>query len=209
MSGSLFHSRPIAALYVETEGAYFGLEGVDPWDKERDARLYAGPHPVIAHPPCSRWCQIAPLVRHVHGYEVGDDGGCFEAALAAVRTYGGVLEHPAYSYAWPRFGLPKPIAELWRAATDDEGWVIEFYQHAYGTPARKATWLYAVGCALPDLRTFGRRPDTPGAGWWIQGRRKTAGSGRMRDAAASRTPESLRDTLIEMARSVYEARAAA
>ena len=42
----------IAALYVETGGAYFGLEGVDPWD---EARRYAGPHPVVAHPPCQRW----------------------------------------------------------------------------------------------------------------------------------------------------------
>ncbi|MGZ2449608.1 hypothetical protein ACVIRO_002362 [Rhizobium ruizarguesonis] len=33
----------IAALYVETGGGYFGLEGVDPWDETRDARKYAGP----------------------------------------------------------------------------------------------------------------------------------------------------------------------
>lgn len=45
----------IAALYVETNGAYYGLDGVDPWDEERDARLYDGPHPVVAHPPCPRW----------------------------------------------------------------------------------------------------------------------------------------------------------
>lgn len=32
----------IAALYVESGGCYFGLAGVDPWDKSRDARLYAG-----------------------------------------------------------------------------------------------------------------------------------------------------------------------
>ena len=38
----------VAALYVETNGSYFGLPGVDPWDEPRDARLYAGPHPVVA-----------------------------------------------------------------------------------------------------------------------------------------------------------------
>lgn len=27
----------IAALYVETNGAYYGIEGVDPWDEVRDA----------------------------------------------------------------------------------------------------------------------------------------------------------------------------
>jgi hypothetical protein len=42
----------IAALYVEKNGCYFNLPGVDPWDVKRDARLYDGPYPVIAHPPC-------------------------------------------------------------------------------------------------------------------------------------------------------------
>ena len=45
----------IAALYVQTGGAYYGLPDVDPWDEARDARLYAGPHPVVAHPPCGQW----------------------------------------------------------------------------------------------------------------------------------------------------------
>jgi hypothetical protein len=45
----------VAALYVTKGGCYFGLEGVDPWDEARDARTYAGPWPVIAHPPCQRW----------------------------------------------------------------------------------------------------------------------------------------------------------
>lgn len=34
----------IAALFVETDGPYFGLEDVDPWDIVRDARMYDGPH---------------------------------------------------------------------------------------------------------------------------------------------------------------------
>lgn len=45
----------VAALYVVKGGCYFGLPGVDPWDEERDARRYAGPYPVVAHPPCERW----------------------------------------------------------------------------------------------------------------------------------------------------------
>lgn len=45
----------IAALFVERRGAYFGIPGVDPWDVTRDARAYAGPWPVVAHPPCQRW----------------------------------------------------------------------------------------------------------------------------------------------------------
>ena len=45
----------IAALYVESGGSYYGLDGVDPWDETRDARQYAGPWPAVAHPPCQRW----------------------------------------------------------------------------------------------------------------------------------------------------------
>ena len=30
----------IAALFVETNGCYFGLPDVDPWDEARDARLF-------------------------------------------------------------------------------------------------------------------------------------------------------------------------
>ena len=40
----------IAALFVETDGSYFNLPGVDAWDQARDARKYHGPHPVAAQP---------------------------------------------------------------------------------------------------------------------------------------------------------------
>ena len=33
----------VAALFVETNGVYFGLDAVDPWDECRDARTYGGP----------------------------------------------------------------------------------------------------------------------------------------------------------------------
>lgn len=45
----------IAALYVQRNGSYAGLPDVDLWDEQRDARKYAGPYPVVAHPPCQRW----------------------------------------------------------------------------------------------------------------------------------------------------------
>lgn len=94
----------IAALFVEKNGAYWNLPGVDPWDEERDARLYAGPHPVVAHPPCQRWGRYwHGSTRRPHQFRLGEDRGCFAAALTAVRNYGGVLEHPADSQAWDWF----------------------------------------------------------------------------------------------------------
>lgn len=78
----------IAALFVEKGGVYYGLPDVDPWDLERDARLYAGPWPVVAHPPCERWGEqwhACRPVGHPKRGVLGDDGGCFESALRKVR----------------------------------------------------------------------------------------------------------------------------
>lgn len=71
----------IAALFVAKNGTYFNLPGVDPWDESRDARKYNGPWPVVAHPECSRWCQLAYINQKRYGHKVGDDGGMFEFAL--------------------------------------------------------------------------------------------------------------------------------
>lgn len=99
----------IAALFVYLDGAYAAVEGVDLWDEARDARLYDGDDPVVAHPPCNRWCMPLAVVNQTrYGHRVGDDGGCFASALASVRRCGGVLEHPAYSAAFAAHGLPKP-----------------------------------------------------------------------------------------------------
>ena len=100
----------IAALYVETNGAYYGLDGVDPWDQVRDARLYDGPHPVVAHPPCQRWGKMwfgQPLTVKETGQRKtkGSDAGCFAAAMTAVRNFGGVLEHP---WGCSRLGVVRP-----------------------------------------------------------------------------------------------------
>lgn len=149
----------IAALFVETDGCYFGLPNVDPWDVKRDARLYAGPWPVVAHPPCERWGRYwhggpSVTVRKVKG----DDAGCFASALASVRRYSGVLEHPADSSAWKAFDiLPPDRWGAWTVADFQGGWTCCVEQGAYGHRARKATWLYACGVQLPSMR-WGRAP---------------------------------------------------
>lgn len=82
----------------------------------------------------------------------GDDGGCFSAALAAVRTWGGVLEHPAASSAWPHFGINKPPRYGgWISGGWDGGWTCCVDQGHYGHRAQKATWLYANVPYLPEL----------------------------------------------------------
>lgn len=145
----------IAALYVETGGCYFGLPGVDPWDEARDARRYDGPHPVVAHPPCQRWGNFwfGGTQPNSKRYKLGDDGGCFKAALSSVRKYGGIIEHPAGSRAWAYFDLATPPADGgWVAADFVGGWTCCVDQGSYGHRARKSTWLYAHSVDLPSLR---------------------------------------------------------
>lgn len=194
----------VAALFVDARGCYSGLPDVDCWPESRDARLYAGPHPVVAHPPCARWCRLAGLVEARWGHRRGDDGDCFASALASVRRWGGVLEHPAYSDAWGAFALPVPPQEGWQRGVCG-GWSAHVEQGRYGHRAKKATWLYAHGVQLPELR-WGRLPDYEPSALvsWCGNRTRKGGESRprMRSKAASATPPVFRDLLLAMARSV-------
>lgn len=205
----------IAALYVATGGCYFGLPNVDPWDVTRDARLYAGPHPIVAHPPCERWGRYwsggpSARVRRVKG----DDNGCFASALASVRKWGGVLEHPEASSAWRAFNLnPPPRSGGWIAADFFRGWTCCVEQGHYGHRARKATWLYANGVQLLDL-TWGPSPSTArlddGFHSAEERRRaiKTGVCQRLSSRQRAATPLPFRDLLISIATSAVERAAA-
>jgi hypothetical protein len=255
--------RHAVALFVDTSdaGIYPCLLGAERcWGEIRDARLYRGPHPVVAHPPCNLWVNMAaqnyaratrpcprcrgtlidPVKQALGGlgpcckcdgtgrrepnravvlpawYPGGTDGGCFAAALAAVRKYGGVLEHPAGSWAWAKHGLMQPF-DLRNAAgekvsfggwhhgwwgTDEqliagEGgqdyWTCEVWQSAYGGRMRKRTWLMYCGERPPfDLR-WERNPGTHQCGWFD--RKKPTVSKR----EASATPPDFARELIRLA----------
>lgn len=184
----------IAALYVATGGAYFGLENVDPWDEARDARKYRGPWPVVAHPPCQLWTNFAALNYKRWGGEhnrPGNDGGCFDHALSCVNRFGGVLEHPAFSKAWPAYGLTRPPkAGGW--VPSGRGWVCHVEQGHYGHRARKATWLYACKTDRPDL-VWGPSETTHQIGWFDRIKPTLS------KAEASATPDEFRRVLVWMA----------
>ena len=202
-------ARTVAALYVDGAGPYIGLEGVEAWDLERDARQYRGPWPVVAHPPCKRWGRYwsggpsAKERRHR-----GDDGGCFAAALWAVRTFGGVIEHPVDSSAWDWFGLAHPprLGWGWSAADRFGGRSCAVTQGRYGHAARKLTWLYAVLPSYPRLDwsdCTGVRIDPGFASSADRRAARAAGVApvkRMRAADLHITPGPFRDMLLAMVR---------
>ena len=207
----------VAALYVQQRGVYFDLPDVEPWDKPRDARRYRGPHPVVAHPPCARWGRYwggAPTTWP--RLKLGDDGGCFEAALSAVRSFGGVLEHPEGSHAWRWFGLNRPPRSGgWVVADWHGGWTCCVEQGWYGHAARKATWLYAVGIDLPTLK-WGRAPGSFNRldeGFHsAEERRRAVRTGRCQRLSKRQreaTPVPFRDVLLSMARTAVPMREAA
>lgn len=196
----------IAALYVETGGCYFGLDDVEPWDEAKDARRYAGPWPVVAHPPCERWGKYAEGGPASRERKIrGDDDGCFEAALAAVRRWGGVIEHPEASAAWAAFGLIEPPrCGGWVFADWQGGWTCCVDQGSYGHPAQKATWLLAYGVNdLPSL-CWGR--SAPVIPEWRSERWKARAAKDGICVLLSRkqrkaTPKPFRDLLISIAKS--------
>ena len=207
----------VAALYVDARGPYIGLPDVDPWTEERDARTYDGPWPVVAHPPCARWGRYwfgGPMAAaRGQRRKMGDDDGCFAAALQSVRRFGGVLEHPADSHAWPWFGIAKPprcggwIKADWVHGLD--GWTCCVEQGHYGHRARKATWLYAVGVKEPlPVLTWGPSEACIRLDYGYHSaeeRRRAMRNGvlaKMGHLERRLTPLPFRDLLLSIARSV-------
>ena len=93
----------VAVLFARADSVYTTLPGVEEYDMERDARTYDGPWPVVAHPPCRAW----GLLRHMANPRA-DERNLARLAVALVREFGGVLEHPQASTLWPAQRLPAP-----------------------------------------------------------------------------------------------------
>lgn len=162
-----------------------------------------GSGPVVAHPPCQLWGNLAAVNYKRWGGEhnrPGNDGGCFAAAVTAVRVCGGVLEHPAFTRAWGAYGLQRPIGEGWRHTHDHCNgmgeWVCEVWQSAYGHLARKRTWLLYVGLSPPGELDWAREPGTHHIGNYGGRAAKKPTVSRKQ---AIHTPPAFRDVLLTLA----------
>lgn len=188
----------VAVLFARADSCYKTIPCCDVWDAERDARKWAGGAPVVAHPPCRAWGQL----RHLANPRP-DEKELAVWAVAQVRKFGGVLEHPKKSTLWPVVGLPQP-------GQRDEfgGWTLPIFQSWWGHKAEKATFLYIVGCEPADV------PDIPlilGEAQYVcgaSGRRRNGGRLHKGDAGwrpeitkaeREHTPPALAAWLVQLA----------
>lgn len=192
--------KQVAAIFVQPDGCYANDPSIDAWPEERDARLYDGPLPVVAHPPCQLWGAMAAVNFARWGGDhnkPGNDHGCFASALESVRCFGGVLEHPAKTRAWLAHGLKKPTGTGWKQS--GTGWVCEVWQSAYGHRANKATWLYYVGENPPFELNWDRPRGTHQIGFQDK-RGKAANKPTLYKREANATPPEFKDVLIRLAK---------
>ena len=183
------HRADVAVLFARADSHYKALPGVEVYDMERDARTYDGPWPVVAHPPCRAWGRLRSFAN-----PRPDERNLSRLAVALVREFGGVLEHPAGSTLWPAQTLPRPGArDAWG------GWTMGVQQWQFGHRAEKPTWLYIVGCEPADT------PDLPAlklgeASHVIQTRKRQDYRPHVTKPEREHTPPELASWLVELAR---------
>jgi len=134
----------VAVLFARRDSFYKALPFCDVWDAERDALLWPGGAPVVAHPPCRSWGTLRHMAKPAPG-----ERALSPWAVEQVRAFGGVLEHPYRSQLWPFVGLPAP-------GHHDRygGFTMVIRQYDFGHPCEKKTLLYIVGlspASLPPL----------------------------------------------------------
>lgn len=117
-----FGVERVAALWVAKRSTYRTMtDMVECYGVERDAYVYAGPLPVICHPPCGPWGKLAWRSRQDPTQAI--------RAMTLVHRYGGVVEQPVGSCLFRLFGKPGAVIE-------------RINQGDYGLKAPKPTLLY-------------------------------------------------------------------
>lgn len=133
--------RTVAVLFARADSIYKTMPGCDVWDIERDARKWPGGAPVVAHPPCRAWGRLSHMAN-----PRPDEMDLARWAVARIRQFGGVLEHPAGSRLWADQALgTHKTPDAWG------GWTLPIAQSWFGHRAEKLTRLYIVGCSPAEV----------------------------------------------------------
>jgi len=181
--------QQVAVLFARRDSIYKTLPGCDVYDADRDARTFEGGMPVVAHPPCRAWGRLRAFANPVPG-----EMNLGRLAVALVREFGGVLEHPAGSLLWRAQMIPLPGAERdqWH------GWTLAAPQKWWGHKAEKASWFCIVGAAPDDLPSL---PIVLGdAAYVVQSRKRSGHKPHITKAEREHTPSDLARWLVETAR---------
>ena len=177
----------VAVLFARADSHYKALPDVDVYDMERDARTYDGPWPVVAHPPCRAWGRL-----RVFANPRPDERNLGRLAVALVREFGGVLEHPAGSTLWAAQKLPRPGERDHLG-----GWTLVAPQKWWGHKAEKATWFYVMGCEPGDIPAL---PYVMGeAAYVVQSRKREDYRPHITKAEREHTPPELARWLVDLA----------
>lgn len=133
-----------AVLFARTDSIYKTLD-CEVWDAQRDALNWKGGAPLVAHPPCRSWGRLRKFAKPLPG-----EKDLARWAVSQVRTFCGVLEHPAWSTLWLDQGLPSPGDGV----DSYGGWTLPVSQKWWGHKAEKLTWLYIVGCSPAQFASW-------------------------------------------------------
>jgi len=186
--------QQVAVLFARKDSVYQTLPGCDVWDIERDARNWPGDAPVVAHPPCRAWGRLSHMAKPRL-----DEKDLARWAIAQIRQYGGVLEHPFASRLWEdqrlgTVGMPDEFG----------GWTLPIHQHWFGHNAEKKTLLYIVGCSATDIPAIPLVLGEAPAVVSTSGRRRDGTRNKRRPeipkAEREHTPIELAKFLVEIAR---------
>lgn len=176
----------VAVLFARADSVYKTLPGCDVWDIDRDARAWPGGAPVVAHPPCRAWGGLSHMAK-----PRADEKELARWAVARVREFGGVLEHPRKSKLWADQGLPGPGKR-----DGFGGWTLPIFQQWWGHRAEKATLLYIVGCEPGDMPAM---PFVMGDASHVIAS-SSRGRPEVTNPEREKTPTALAEWLVEVAR---------
>jgi len=185
----------VAVLFARRDSVYKTLADVEVYDEDRDARSYAGPFPVVAHPPCRAWGRLAHMAKpKLHERDLA------RFSIEIVRQWGGVLEHPAFSKLWTDQTLPKG-----RQRDAFGGFTVDVDQRWWGHPATKRSWFYIVGVEPRAVEIpLDFTPATHVISTDTRNKRKRLAAGlgtppTINHGARERTPAALAAWLVELA----------
>lgn len=134
----------IPVLFTAHNSLYNDNDIFDCYDVERDAFSYTGRSPLIAHPPCRLFSRLRKF-----STAAIKEKQCAFFALARIRRFGGILEHPRSSTLWQdgNFNLDGSVDEY-------GGFLRSVNLSWFGFPAQKKTMLYFVGIQPGSLPSF-------------------------------------------------------